>query len=93
MGNNIIKIDNLTKKYRRFKKKEGLKGSLISLFKREYEEKTADSHISLSVDKGEFIGLVVPNGAGKTTLIKMMTGIIAPSSGSINVLGYYPRAL
>lgn len=93
MSGNIIKVNNLTKKYRRFKKKEGIKGSLVSLFKREYEEKTAVNNITLSVDKGEFIGLVGPNGAGKTTLIKMMTGIIAPSSGSIDVLGYYPNDL
>ena len=93
MSTNIIKINNLTKKYRRFKKKEGIKGSIASLFKREYEEKTAVGGVSLSVCKGEFVGLVGPNGAGKTTLIKMMTGIIAPSSGKIDVLGYYPNDL
>lgn len=93
MSENIIRIDNLTKKYKRFKKKEGLKGSIASLFKREYEEKTAVSGASLSVRRGEFTGLVGPNGAGKTTLIKMMTGIIAPSSGKIDVLGYYPNDL
>lgn len=93
MSENIIKIDNLTKKYRRFKKKEGIKGSIASLFKREYEEKTAVKGVSLSVRQGEFVGLVGPNGAGKTTLIKMMTGIIAPSSGKIDVLGYYPNDL
>ena len=63
MSGNIIKVNNLTKKYRRFKKKEGIKGSLVSLFKREYEEKTAVNNITLSVDKGEFIGLVGPKGA------------------------------
>ncbi len=93
MSTNIIKINNLTKKYRRFKKKEGIKGSIASLFKREYEEKTAVGGVNLSVCKGEFVGLVGPNGAGKTTLIKMMTGIIAPSSGKIDVLGYYPNDL
>ncbi|MFG6328647.1 MAG: ATP-binding cassette domain-containing protein [Lachnospiraceae bacterium] len=93
MSENIIKIEDLTKKYRRFKKKEGIKGSIASLWKREYEEKTAVNQVSLSVRQGEFIGLVGPNGAGKTTLIKMMTGIIAPSSGRIDVLGYYPNDL
>lgn len=89
----IIKLNNLTKKYRRFKKKEGIKGSIINLWKREYEEKTAVKQINLSVNKGEFIGLIGPNGAGKTTLVKMMAGIIAPSSGEIDVLGYYPNDL
>lgn len=93
MENTIIKTTNLTKQYRRYKKKEGLRGSLVSLIKREYEEKTAVNRIDLSVAEGEFIGLIGPNGAGKTTLIKMMTGIIAPSDGEIEVLGYYPNDL
>lgn len=93
MENTIIKTTDLTKKYRRYKKKEGLRGSLASLIKREYEEKTAVNRIDLSVAEGEFIGLIGPNGAGKTTLIKMMIGIIAPSDGEIEVLGYYPNDL
>lgn len=93
MKNTIIKTSKLTKKYRRFKKREGLRGSITSLWKREYEEKDAVNQIDLSVDEGEFIGLIGPNGAGKTTLIKMMTGIIAPSDGTIDVLGYYPNDL
>ncbi len=93
MDESIIKINNLVKKYRRFKKKEGIRGSLASLWKREYEERIAINHIDLSVNEGEFTGLIGPNGAGKTTLIKMMTGIIAPSGGSIEVMGYYPNDL
>lgn len=91
MNNEIITAENLTKRYRRYKKKEGLTGSLFSLLKREYEEKLAVSEVSLSVSRGEFIGLIGPNGAGKTTLIKMLTGIIAPSAGKLQVLGYYPN--
>lgn len=93
MRNTIIKISGLTKKYRRFRKREGLWGSVTGLWKREYEEKTAVNQVDLSVNEGEFIGLIGPNGAGKTTLIKMMTGIIAPSGGTIDVLGYYPNDL
>lgn len=87
----IIETKDLSKKYKRYKKKEGLRGSIASLWKREYEEKAAVNHISLSIKEGEFIGLIGPNGAGKTTLIKMLTGIIAPTNGKINVLGYYPN--
>ena len=49
--------------------------------------------MDLSVRGGEFVGLIGPNGAGKTTLVKMLTGIIAPTSGEISVLGYYPNKL
>lgn len=89
----IIETKDLTKTYRRFQKKEGLRGSIQGLIKREYEEKTAVNSVSFSVNEGEFVGLIGPNGAGKTTLIKMLTGIIAPTGGSIDVLGYYPNDL
>ena len=91
MNTSIIEIKNLTKNYRRYKKAEGLTGSIKSLWKREYEEKKAVEDISLSILPGEFVGLIGPNGAGKTTLIKMLTGIIAPSSGEVQVLGFYPN--
>lgn len=93
MNYTIIRTSNLVKKYRRYKKKEGIRGSIASLFKRDYEDKIAVNQINLSVAEGEFIGLIGPNGAGKTTLIKMLTGIIAPTSGMIDVLGYYPNDL
>lgn len=93
MSNTVIKTSNLVKKYRRYQKKEGIRGSIESLWKRDYEEKIAVNHIDLSVNEGEFIGLIGPNGAGKTTLIKMLTGIIAPTEGMIDVLGYYPNNL
>lgn len=89
----VIETKNLTKIYRRFEKEAGLKGSVKSLFRRKYVTKTAVSDLSLSVESGEFVGLIGPNGAGKTTLVKMLTGIIAPSSGGISVLGYVPNKL
>lgn len=91
MNETIIETRNLTKVYRRFVKKEGLRGSIEGLFRREYEQKEAVRGIDLSVWEGEFIGLIGPNGAGKTTLIKMLTGIIAPTSGEVSVMGYYPN--
>ncbi len=88
---NVIETRDLTKRYRRYKKKEGLRGSVSSLFHREYVEKTAVSGMDLQIAGGEFVGLIGPNGAGKTTLIKMLTGIIAPTCGQVSVLGYYPN--
>lgn len=90
---NIIETKNLSKNYRRYKKKEGLRGSIESLIKREYEEKAAVNKIDLSIAEGEFVGMIGPNGAGKTTFIKMLTGIIAPSSGTVSVLGFYPNSM
>ena len=93
MNDVVINTGSLVKQYRRYKKKEGVWGSIVSLWKRDYETKNAVNHIDLSVEKGEFVGLIGPNGAGKTTLIKMLTGIIAPTEGSIDVMGYYPNDL
>lgn len=90
---NVITTNQLTKSYKRYKKDAGLKGSVKSLFKREYVTKDAISGFNLSIGEGEFVGLIGPNGAGKTTLVKMLTGIIAPTSGEISVLGYYPNKL
>lgn len=87
----IIEAVDLSKSYRRYKKREGLRGSITGLFRREYEEKAAVSHMDLQVREGEFIGLIGPNGAGKTTLIKLLTGIIAPTSGELSVLGFVPN--
>lgn len=90
---NIIETKNLTKTYQRFTKEPGLRGSIKSLVKREFVTKTAVEDFDLTVHEGEFVGLIGPNGAGKTTLVKMLTGIIAPTSGEISVVGYYPNNL
>lgn len=89
----IIETKKLSKKYITFKKEEGLRGSIKSLFRREKVFKTAVDSFDLNIEKGEFVALIGPNGAGKTTLIKMLTGIIAPSEGDVSVLGYYPNDL
>lgn len=89
----VIHTSHLTKTYRRFEKEPGLRGSVKSLFHREYVTKTAVDDFDIEVEAGEFLGLIGPNGAGKTTLIKMLTGIVAPTSGKIDVMGYYPNKL
>lgn len=88
-----IVTNNLTKVYYAFEKEEGLKGSLKGLFKKKKIAKTAVDNFGLSVEEGEFIGLIGPNGAGKTTLIKMLTGVIHPTSGSLSVHGFIPCEL
>jgi ABC-2 type transport system ATP-binding protein len=87
---NVIEVKNVKKEFRTVKKKAGLKGSLAGLFSREYTVKRALNGVSFEVKKGEFVGMVGPNGAGKSTLIKVLTGILTPSSGRAQVLGYVP---
>lgn len=89
----VIETAELTKKYKRYQKQEGIIGSLKGLIKRDYEEKIAVGSFNLEIEAGEFVGMIGPNGAGKTTLVKMLTGIIAPTSGEVRVLGYYPNDL
>ncbi|MDR3276168.1 MAG: ATP-binding cassette domain-containing protein [Treponema sp.] len=89
----LIQTRGLTKTYQRFEKEAGLAGSFKSLFRRKYLMKTAVEAFDLDIGEGEFVGLIGPNGAGKTSLVKMLTGIVAPTSGSIAVLGFYPNKL
>jgi ABC-2 type transport system ATP-binding protein len=91
--NTVIQTKQLTKEYKRFEKEAGLRGSVKSLFNRKYISKTAVSDFDLTIRQGEFVALIGPNGAGKTTLIKMLTGIIAPTSGEVSVLGFIPNKL
>jgi len=92
-GKMIIQAKKLSKTYKLFEKEAGLRGSIKSLFNRKYIYKTALSDFDLEVNEREFVGLIGPNGAGKTTLIKLLTGIIAPTSGELSVLGYYRNNL
>ena len=86
----LLMAKNLSKSFTSYKKASGLIGSLASIFKREYQQKTAVDSFSLEVGAGEIIGFLGPNGAGKTTLMKMFTGIVVPSSGELMVLGDDP---
>ena len=86
----MIEVDGLSKTFRVHKKAPGLRGSIRALFKREYTDKQAVQDVSFGVAEGEILGLVGSNGAGKTTLVKMLAGIIHPSSGQARVLGFEP---
>lgn len=86
----IIRADALTKIYRTYKKAPGLSGAVKGLFKRDYEEVAAAKNVSFQVGRGELVGFLGPNGAGKTTTLKMLAGLLYPSSGTANVLGYIP---
>ena len=86
-----ITVKNLSKDFKVKIKEKGLKGSLKSLVKPKYKIIKAVKNISFSVEKGEMIAFIGPNGAGKSTSIKMMTGILYPNKGEIDVLGLDPR--
>jgi len=86
----IIEVEALTKAYRSYKKKPGFRGALQGLFHREYEQTLAAKEISFLIEEGEFVGFLGPNGAGKTTTLKMLAGLLYPTSGRARVLGYIP---
>lgn len=86
----IIQVERLTKAFRTYKKAPGFKGAVQGLFHREYEQTVAVDHISFQIAEGELVGFLGPNGAGKTTTLKMLAGLLHPSSGQASVLGYQP---
>lgn len=83
----MIEIKDLCKEYHVVKKEEGLKGALKGLVKRESTIIPAVKSLNFDIDKGEIVGFIGPNGAGKSTTIKMMSGILTPSSGSVLING------
>lgn len=85
-----IHVDQLTKIYRTYQKEAGFRGALKGLGKREYKETAAAKEVSFSVAEGELVGFLGPNGAGKTTTLKMLSGLLYPTSGEATVLGYTP---
>lgn len=86
----IIQIQNITKEFKVLNRREGLKGSLKDLFSRDYKIVRAVDNVSMSIEQGEIVGYLGPNGAGKSTTIKMMTGVLEPTSGEILVNGQVP---
>src|SRR5437868_8832548 len=85
-----IEVQGLTKTYRTYKKAPGFRGAIKGLFKRDYETTDAAKDIRFTVEEGELVGFLGPNGAGKTTTLKMLAGLLYPTSGTARVLGYVP---
>ncbi len=86
----VVQISGLAKTFVVKQKAPGLRGSLRSIWKPETRQVTAVSDISFSLEEGEMLAFIGPNGAGKSTTIKMLTGILYPSGGQAQVLGYVP---
>jgi ABC-2 type transport system ATP-binding protein len=86
----MIDVQNLTRIFRTYKKQPGFWGGVKGLFHREFEETRAADNISFSIKEGEFVGFLGPNGAGKTTTLKMLSGLIYPTSGQASVAGFDP---
>lgn len=85
-----ISAKHLKEYYSVYKKEPGLKGSFKALFSRSYYDVKAVDDISFEMEQGELVGFIGPNGAGKTTTLKCLSGLLYPSSGEINVLGFEP---
>ncbi|MFN2152046.1 MAG: ATP-binding cassette domain-containing protein [Anaerolineales bacterium] len=86
-----INVENLTKIFKIPKKEPGLGGAIKGLFAPKFEHKTAVDHITFQLEPGEIVGYIGVNGAGKSTTIKMLTGILRPTEGSVRVLGRDPH--
>ncbi len=86
----IISISHLKKYFKVYHKEPGLLGSFKSLWHREYHEVKAVDDISFSIEPGEVVGFIGQNGAGKTTTLKMLSGLLYPTDGAVNVLNFNP---
>lgn len=86
----IIRTDRVRKVFKTLRRSPGVAGALRTLFSRDYVEKVAVDDVSVEIEAGELVGYIGPNGAGKSTTIKMLTGILVPTSGRIEVAGLIP---
>lgn len=85
-----ICVDRLSKTYKVYRKSEGLLAAVRGLFHREYKTVEAVREVSFEIEQGEMVAFLGPNGAGKTTTLKLLSGLIYPTSGTATVLGYVP---
>ena len=90
MSENLIELKNVRKEFVTAKHYPGFKGAVKSLFSKEKIRKTAVDNVSFAIKEGEMVGYIGSNGAGKSTTIKMMSGILTPTSGSCLVNGLEP---
>lgn len=86
----IITLQDVSKEFKVLNRREGIRGSMRDLFSRDYKIVKAVNHVSMEIMPGEIVGYLGPNGAGKSTTIKMMTGVLKPSSGTILCNGITP---
>jgi ABC-2 type transport system ATP-binding protein len=87
----VIILQDLSKHYRVPEREAGLKASITSLFHRKHRTIKAVENISFDIQPGEVVGFLGPNGAGKTTTLKMLSGLLHPTSGTVSVLGFEPK--
>ena len=85
-----IEVQGLTKAFRTYRKQPGFAGAVKGLFHRQYDQTLAVNEVSFKIEPGELVGFLGPNGAGKTTTLKMLAGLLYPTSGSARVLGHTP---
>src|SRR5579871_2640107 len=85
------RVQNLCKTYRVHERPPGLAAALRSVFRRNYKDLAAVRDLSFSVAPGERVGFLGPNGAGKTTTLKILAGLLHPTSGAVSVAGFLPQ--
>lgn len=90
MSDSAISVKDLKKYYSVYQKQPGFLGSINSFFNRKYKEVKAVDEVSFEIDEGELVGFIGPNGAGKTTTLKVLSGLLYPTSGHIRILGKEP---
>lgn len=86
----VIEVGHLKKYYKIHRKEAGLSGAWRSFFRRRYFDVKAVDDVSFRINEGELVGFIGPNGAGKTTTLKMLSGLLYPTGGDVNVLGFIP---